>query len=254
MKRWFTVALLLVLTGCNWRTKTTKTVYPMTGGHEFIITQTMSPGFLDPSIQRRISIRWATGTTETLPTTYNPTGEYVKDVLTIGTTLYVPAGRSLFYRPGTIESPAGHWSIWEISPSMALYGYLRQYAKEHGDTGITPTPYTDMKRVDPYEVDPSVVVTNEELHYDNTRYFISPNRNRGWWLPHLITSIETGSLQIVMTSSESIPSMPQRLVFSPTNNPGVVWGFNEPETRKRELQPAGGAYGSPAAGEPSAHP
>ncbi|GEM_PF-3347107 len=35
---------------------------------------------------------------------------------------------------------------------------------------------------------------------------------------------------------------------------GIGWIVNKAKRRKRNAQPAGGAYGSPAAGEPSAHP
>lgn len=242
------LAVAILLTGCG--VKTSSTTYPIPGGHKLIVTQTMSPGLTDPSIKRKLAVRWATGRTERLPVTYSPIAGGPLDVREISGNVYISAGRSLFYRPGTTSSRTGEWNLWEVTPSLELNAYLREFAANHGDTGVTITAYADAKRIGPFEVDPSATVTNEEIRYDGTRYFISPNRNRGWWLPHLITSIDTGSLDIVMTSSDPIAAMPRVLVFTPTNTPGITWAFNETES-KRVLQQEAGPYGSPAAGHES---
>jgi len=251
MKRSAIVVLAITMTGCG--VKTSSKSYPIPGGHAIVVTQTMSPGLTDPSIKRTLSVQWAAGRKEQLPATYSPIEGAPLDVQEILGGVYLSAGRALFYRPGTIVSPVGSWSLWEITPSIELNAYLRQYSADHGDTGVTLTAFADTKRIGPFEVDPSVTVTNEEIRYDGTRYFISPNRNRGWWLPHLITSIDTGTLDIVMRSSESITAMPSVLVFSSTNAPGIAGAFNETET-KRLLQQEAGPYGSPAAGSPSGQP
>ena len=234
-------------------TKKSMSTTPMTGGHEFIVNQTMTPGFLDPSIKRMLSVRWASGGTEGLPTTFNGVEHHATNVLEAGGYVLIPAGRSLFYRPGTVASVQGPWRIWEITPTPSLHAYLRQYAKEHGDAGVTITSHIDDLHIEQGPaviiVDSSVIVTNEDIRYNTGRYFSSAIRNRGFYTPHLIESVDPVTLKIVMKSNEAITSMPKHLLFSATNAYGLTWGFSESDTK--ELQQGGSPYSSPAAGSES---
>ncbi len=238
-------------------TKTMSTT-PLIGGHEFIVKQTMTPGFLDPSISRRLSIRWASGRTEDLPTTFEAAEQYVANVLVAGGYVFIPAGRTLFYRPGTVTSAQGPWRMWEITSSQALNAFLRKYAKEHGDAGVTITSHADELHIEQSPsvviVYPSIMVTNEDIRYKTGRYVSSALRNRGLYLPHLIESVDSATLKIVMKSNEAITSMPRYLVFSVTNTPNLTWVFSEAETKAQELQPSARPYGSPEAGSPSGQP
>ncbi|MCL2104867.1 MAG: hypothetical protein FWH21_07440, partial [Kiritimatiellaeota bacterium] len=95
-----------------------------------------------------------------------------------------------------------------------VYAFLRQYAKEHDDTGVT--------------------IENEDtIRYAPKHYFFSESMYAGYHLPHRIESIDPETLQIHMVSSESITSMPKLLIFSMTNGPPVTWLFDEAATRMR---------------------
>lgn len=231
-------------------TKRSTTISQMSGGHQFIVNQAMIPGFLDPTIKRSLSIRWTSGRTEDLPTTFNDAERYAKNVVEAGGYVLIPAGRSLFHRPGTISSARGSWRLWEISSSQSLHAFLRKYAKANADAGVTITPYIEERRIEHgpsiIVVDSSIMVTNEDIRYDTVRYFASAVRNRGFYTPHLITSVDTETFMIVMTSIEAITSMPRYLVFSATNAPNLTWVFSESETKAQELQQGGSPYASPA--------
>lgn len=233
-------------------TKTSTSTTPLVGGHKFIVKQTMTPGFLDPSIKRKLSIRWASGRTEKLPTTFNDAERYATNVLVAGGYVLIPAGRSLFYRPGTISSADGPWRMWKISSSQSLHAFLRQYAKENGDVGVTITSQADDLHLEQSPsvvvVDPSVTVTNEHIRYNTGGYFSSALRNREFYTPHLIESVDFATLKIVMKSNKSITSMPEYLVFSSTNAPNLTWVFNELETKTQNLQPSARPHGSAATG------
>jgi hypothetical protein len=215
-------------------TKTSTSTAALIGGHKFIVKQTMTPGFLDPSIKRKLRIRWASGHSEKLPTTFNDVEHYAKHVLMAEGYVLIPAGRNLFYRAGTVSSADGPWRMWEITPSQSLHDFLREYAKERGDAGVT--------------------ITNETIRYNTMLYRSSATRNPGFYTPHLIESVDLATLKIVMKSNESISSMPIFLVFSSTNAPNLTWVFNESETKTQNLQSSSRPHVTRAAGLPYGQP
>ena len=206
---------ILAIDQCR-NTKRSTTMTPLMGGHKVIVKQTISPGFLDANVKRTVAIRWASGCTEALPFKFDGIAQHMSNVLETGGHVLLPAGRFLLYRPGTIASEQGTWRIWN-PPSQSLYAFLRQYAQEHGDVGIT-------------------ITSDQEPHgepityirYDGMGYFASAERA---YMPHLIKAVDPTTLQIVMALNNPIASMPEYLVFSATRTPSLTWEFNESATR-----------------------
>ena len=193
-------------------TKRVTTKVPLNGGHELIIKTTISPGFQDPNIKKKLRIRWASGRTEILPTLFHTD---ISSILEANGYVFLISGQTLIYRQGTISSIRGGWMWWNLKNSKpCVYAFLRQYAKEHDDTGVT--------------------IENEDtIRYAPKHYFFSGSMYAGYHLPHRIESIDSETLQIHMVSSESITSMPKLLIFSMTNGPPVTWLFDEAATRMR---------------------
>ena len=206
---------ILAIDQCR-NTKRSTTTTPLTGGHKLIVKQTISPGLTDANIKRTVVIRWASGRIEALPFKFDGIAQHTSNVLEAGGHVLLPAGRFLLYRPGTIASEQGTWRIWN-PPSQPLYAFLRQYAQEHGDVGIT-------------------ITSDQEPHgepityirYDGMGYFASAERV---YMPHLIKSIDPTTLQIVMSLNKPIAPMPEHLVFSAIHTPSLTWEFDEPATK-----------------------
>ena len=111
----------------EYETKRVTTKTPLTGGHEYIAKTTMRPGFLDPYITKKQSIRWASGRTEKLPSIYETD---VSNVVEADGYVLLVSGQTFRYRLGTVSSIRGEWWWWNLRNSNpSLYAFLRQYAK-----------------------------------------------------------------------------------------------------------------------------
>ena len=212
-----------------------ETTIPLVGGHEIFAEKTKSPGFLQGPATVKIHeqrIRWASGHTENFPITLRWWEEKsLSSALEVNDYVFLLAGQTLFYRSGTIASVQGEWKSWHLRMTPSLYAFLRQYAREHDDGKIT---FSETEE-------------GEFVRYNIGYYSFATNGR--FTLPHRTESIDSTTLQVIMTSKEPIVPMPKHLVFSVTNVPphGIQWVFDEEATRNllktRAESPTGSSVG-----------
>ena len=214
---------------------------PLLNGHKIIIKETTRPGVRGSPIKRTQSIHWSSGHIETLPNSFDHAEQYATHVLEADGYIFIPAGRTVFYRPGTISSKKGPWRKWAIAASQPLHAFFWSYAEKHNNKDVTIVPAINKRRVaqnpDDIVIASLATVTNSYIYYESGNFFSSAAGLRGLYMPHLIESIDPVTLKLIMKSDEAIASMPTHLVFSAIRTPTLTWEFDETETRKLEESP-----------------
>ena len=205
--------LLMLCASCS-RTTTTVTEVPLSSGDTVILKVRSTPGFLDPSIKRTYSVRWANGKKEELPFLLHIYPDESLQATEENGTVFLTTARGAAVRKGSKKEPSSPWHVWSIEPSDALYSFLESYAHSQGNKSVSFTTYTCSKRLAPGIVHGAEIETNKTIRFDQTNFFLSPTGHTGWWLPHRVKSVDFTSWHVVYESQEDIPSMPKYLVFT----------------------------------------